>query len=359
MSTRPQFAKQLSSVGEFKLGQPFGEGNYGIIRMGQRSGTDQPVVIKELDKYDPTVYEDIKREGDLMSKLKHENVITLYEQYETCDRIFLIMEYAKGGDLLDEIMGDANGGRLSESEAKRIFSQLVLAVEYMHANCIIHRDLKPDNIFLDDQKNVRVGDYGLSSTFNPKRKALMATAGTLHYSAPEALRQELVVGPELDIWSMGVILYVMLRGRYPFWGNSDRESAEAILFNDPKLNFPCFDHCQSLLAGILHKDPAKRFTITQIKRHQWCRGEILRQGRRTMATNLIKLHQFKACTDLTGVVPTGRTSATAPSSPNSSPRGRKPTRERQTGRRQNLLKLHQHKAYTDLRAAPGLSGNPS
>eukprot|EP01094_Clydonella_sp_ATCC50884_P021778 TRINITY_DN4878_c0_g1_i1.p1 TRINITY_DN4878_c0_g1~~TRINITY_DN4878_c0_g1_i1.p1 ORF type:complete len:628 (+),score=185.30 TRINITY_DN4878_c0_g1_i1:187-2070(+) len=284
MSRRPAKPKKITSVGEFIVGEPFGEGNYGIIRLGRRKDGEQ-VVIKELDVADGSVLDDVRREGNIMSLLDHELVISLYEQRLIGDRVFLVMEYAKGGDLLDLIMGSPNG-RLAVEEAMRVFAQLVLACEYMHDRGVIHRDLKPDNIFLDERHNVRVGDFGLSVLYNRDHPSLTARAGTLHYASPETFLGSKIYGTELDVWSIGVVLYVMLHGRYPFWGKNDTESAKAILSSNPKYprHFP--PECVQLLQQIFIKAPFQRISISQIKKHPWIRTEILRQSRQLSLENV-------------------------------------------------------------------------
>lgn len=284
MSRRPATPKKITSVGEFTVGEPFGEGNYGIIRLGRRKDGEQ-VVIKELDVAEGSVLDDVRREGNIMSLLDHELVISLYEQRLIGDRVFLVMEFAKGGDLLDLIMGSPNG-RLPVEEAKRIFAQLVLATEYMHERGVIHRDLKPDNIFLDDRHNIRVGDFGLSVLFSKDEPSLTARAGTLHYASPETFLGSKIYGPELDVWSIGVVLYVMMHGRYPFWGKNDTESAKAILSATPKYprHFPI--EAVQLLQAIFIKAPFQRVSISQIKKHPWIRGEILRQSRQLALENV-------------------------------------------------------------------------
>jgi len=151
-------------------------------------------------------------------------------------------------------------------------------------------DLKPANVFLDHDNNVLIGDFGLSERFDPSCNAIEARPGTLHYSAPETFIGGVMVnGPELDVWSAGVVLYVMMRGRYPFWGKSDRETMTAISMHEPEWpskHFP--PDAVDLLKRMLRKSPYQRISIAAIKRHPFIRDEIAAQTKAIAASSALE-----------------------------------------------------------------------
>jgi serine/threonine protein kinase len=307
MSSKPAFAKQLSSIGGFTLGSTFGNGNHALIRMGEHKATGEPVVIKEIAKSTPNTNRKLRRELDVMAKLSHPHIVKLHHHAETNDRFFLIMQYAKRGDMLDIILKSSH---LSAELCKKWFSQLVLAVEYMHNQSVCHCDLKPDNVFIDEHDNVKLGDFGLACVYDMTEPRVLARPGTLHYSAPETFARHLhsfgfdavsyfaslgvdvdpnthcaiLNGPELDVWSLGVCLYVMQTGKYPFWGvnRENREdqlpTIEAILCQEqPKWPTWIEPGCADLLLQLFNKNPTERITIAEIKKHPWLRAEMDRQ----------------------------------------------------------------------------------
>ncbi|CDI80231.1 CAM kinase, SNF1 family, putative [Eimeria praecox] len=156
--------------------------------------------------------EKIKREISILNGLNHPHITRLYELVDTPTDIFVIMEYVAGGELFDHIIQKA---RLSESEARRFFQQIVSAVEHCHQHLICHRDLKPENVLLDENLNVKVGDFGLSN-FMRDGEFLKTSCGSPNYASPEVVSGKAYAGPEVDVWSFGVILYALLCGSLPF-----------------------------------------------------------------------------------------------------------------------------------------------
>lgn len=153
----------------------------------------------------------IKREIQFLKILRHQHIIKLYEVISTPSDIIMVIEYA-GGELFQYIV---DNGRLPESEARRFFQQIISAVECCHRHKIVHRDLKPENLLLDEFLNIKIGDFGLSNRM-VDGDFLKTSCGSPNYAAPEVISGRLYSGPEVDVWSCGVILYVMLCGRLPF-----------------------------------------------------------------------------------------------------------------------------------------------
>lgn len=209
--------------------------------------------------------EKVKREIKILKMCMHPHIIRLYEVIETRTDVYVFIEYSSGGELFDYIV---ERGRLSESEARRFFQQLLSGVEYCHANMIAHRDLKPENLLLDENCNVKIADFGLSNCMRDGW-FLKTSCGSPNYAAPEVISGRLYAGPEVDIWSCGVILYALLCGTLPF----DDESIP-YLFKKIKGGIyilPSYlsDSSKDLISSMLITDPMKRITVEQIRAHPW------------------------------------------------------------------------------------------
>lgn len=207
----------------------------------------------------------IKREMNILKMFHHPHIIRLYEVIETELDLFMIMEYVQGGELFDYIVSQT---KLSESEARRLFQQLISGIEYCHSFNVVHRDLKPENILLDDEKNIKIADFGLSNVMNDGQ-FLKTSCGSPNYAAPEVIAGKLYAGPEVDIWSCGVILYALLCGKLPF----DEDSISLLFEKIKNATFTIPDYVSSyakdLILKILQVDPLNRATIQDIKNHEW------------------------------------------------------------------------------------------
>ncbi|KAL5504915.1 hypothetical protein ACEPAH_7578 [Sanghuangporus vaninii] len=262
-----ELGKELSStkikvVGNYTLGRVIGEGTYGTVRLGTHRLTSTRVAIKQIPK---AMSAALTREIHHHRRLHHPHVCKLYEVIATESTIWLVTELCSGGELFDYL---AEKGRLSEDESKTIFGQLCLAVAYIHEKSVVHRDLKLENVLLDERCRVKLGDFGFTREF--ERGALLDTyCGTTGYAAPEMLLGKKYLGPEVDIWSMGIILYCLLTGTLPFDDDDESIMREKIIIGE-------FDNpdwlsadARDLLAHILQHDPSKRLTIPQILAHPW------------------------------------------------------------------------------------------
>jgi serine/threonine protein kinase len=190
-------------IGNYHILKKIGNGKFGLVKLGENKKTHQKVAIKIIDKSFLNVVDknSIITEAEVMTYLRHPNVIQLYEVIENEKEICMVMEYAAGGDLHDYVC-KSKGKKLKENEAKRLFHQIISGVSYCHRHYIVHRDLKAENIFLDEFQNVKIGDWGFSSEFHPGSK-METYCGSLDYAAPEILSGVAYVGPEVDIWSLG------------------------------------------------------------------------------------------------------------------------------------------------------------
>ncbi|KAG2552347.1 hypothetical protein PVAP13_9KG423500 [Panicum virgatum] len=205
-------------VGKYELGRTIGEGTFAKVRFAKNTENGDPVAIKILDKEKVQrhrLVEQIKREICTMKLVKHPNVVRLFEVMGSKARIFIVLEYVTGGELFEII---ATNGRLKEDEARKYFQQLINAVDYCHSRGVYHRDLKLENLLLDAAGNLKVSDFGLSAlTEQLKADGLLhTTCGTPNYVAPEVIEDGGYDGATADIWSCGVILFVLLAGYLPF-----------------------------------------------------------------------------------------------------------------------------------------------
>lgn len=206
-----------------------------------------------------------EREIKILQKHRHPHLVRIYEAIKHDNLIHVVMEFVPGGELFDQI---ANHGRMAEEVARCYFQQIVSCMEFCHNHKIAHRDLKPENILLDENKQIKVADFGLSNRMKDGR-FLFTSCGSPNYAAPEVVSGKAYCGSEVDIWSMGVILYAMLVGRLPFDDNT-----LSVLFTkirEAHYITPCFLSPESsdLLHHMIEPDVHKRFTIPEIKHHKW------------------------------------------------------------------------------------------
>lgn len=221
--------------------------------------------IKSLD-----VVGKIRREIQNLKLFRHPHIIKLYQVISTPTDIFMIMEFVSGGELFEYIV---KHGKLKESEARRFFQQIISGVDYCHRHMVVHRDLKPENLLLDQNLNVKIADFGLSNMMMDG-EFLRTSCGSPNYAAPEVISGKLYAGPEVDIWSCGVILYALLCGTLPF----DDEHVPTLF---RKIKAGVFDIPEylnksvvSLLVHMLQVDPMKRATMEDIKNHEWFKKDL-------------------------------------------------------------------------------------
>ncbi|KAI8813048.1 kinase-like domain-containing protein, partial [Cladochytrium replicatum] len=245
-----------------------GEGSYGKVKLAIDSQTGEKVALKVFQK--ATVKKlvhitRIKREVYVMRLLHHPNIIKLYDVVETEKEIVLSMEYVNGGELFDYIVTQR---RVKEKTARRFFRQIVSALDYCHKSSIIHRDLKPENLLLDQERNIRIIDFGFVNLFD-QDDVMKTFCGSPYYASPEMIGSKNYVGPEVDIWSLGVILFALLAGHLPFRDQNTAELYRKIATG----SYECPDYfskeSRDLIARMLVVDPFRRASIDEIKMHPW------------------------------------------------------------------------------------------
>lgn len=246
--------------------ETLGKGTYGKVKKAkERSG--RLVAIKSIRKEKIKDEQDlvhIRREIEIMSTLCHPQIITIYEVFENKDKIVIVMEYASRGDLYDYICDKRN---ISEREARHFFRQIVSAVHYCHQNGIVHRDLKLENILLDGNGNVKIADFGLSNLYHGD-EYLQTFCGSPLYASPEIVNGRPYRGPEVDTWSLGVLLYTMVHGTMPFDGHNHKTLVQQISTGNYRKPSNPSDAC-GLIRWMLMVNPERRATIEEIACHWW------------------------------------------------------------------------------------------
>ncbi|XP_061536870.1 serine/threonine-protein kinase SIK2 isoform X1 [Phycodurus eques] len=254
-------------VGFYDIERTLGKGNFAVVKLARHRITKTEVAIKIIDKtqLDAVNLEKIYREVQIMKMLDHPHIIKLYQVMETKNMLYLVTEYAKNGEIFDYL---AKHGRLSELEARRKFWQILLAVEYCHNHKIVHRDLKAENLLLDGHMNIKIADFGFGNFFQPG-EALATWCGSPPYAAPEVFEGQQYEGPQLDIWSMGVVLYVLVCGALPFDGPTLPVLRQRVLEGRFRIPYFMTEDCEHLIRRMLVLDPSKRLSVAQIKEHKW------------------------------------------------------------------------------------------
>ncbi|XP_051500893.1 MAP/microtubule affinity-regulating kinase 3 isoform X8 [Myxocyprinus asiaticus] len=260
-------ADEQPHIGNYRLLKTIGKGNFAKVKLGRHILTGREVAIKIIDKtqLNPTSLQKLFREVRIMKILNHPNIVKLFEVIETEKTLYLVMEYASGGEVFDYLVAH---GRMKEKEARAKFRQIVSAVQYCHQKHIVHRDLKAENLLLDADMNIKIADFGFSNEFTIGNK-LDTFCGSPPYAAPELFQGKKYDGPEVDVWSLGVILYTLVSGSLPFDGQNLKELRERVLRGKYRIPFYMSTDCENLLKRFLVLNPVKRGTLEQIMKDRW------------------------------------------------------------------------------------------
>uniref|UniRef100_A0A8C4XE67 Acetyl-CoA carboxylase kinase n=1 Tax=Erpetoichthys calabaricus TaxID=27687 RepID=A0A8C4XE67_ERPCA len=260
-------------IGHYLLGDTLGVGTFGKVKIGEHQLTGHKVAVKILNRQkirSLDVVGKIKREIQNLKLFRHPHIIKLYQVISTPTDFFMVMEYVSGGELFDYI---CKHGRVADAEARRLFQQIISAVDYCHRHMVVHRDLKPENVLLDANMNAKIADFGLSNMM-ADGEFLRTSCGSPNYAAPEVISGRLYAGPEVDIWSCGVILYVLLCGALPF----DDDHVPTLFKKIKGGVFYIPEHLSrsvaNLLMLMLQVDPLKRATIKDIREHEWFKVDL-------------------------------------------------------------------------------------
>jgi len=266
----------------YEMLDDLGEGIFGSVKLGVEKKTKERVAIKIIKKKKakPSDIELVRTEIDIMKLCHHPNVVHLLDHFENADYIFIVMEYIRGGRLTDYMK--EKKFHFSEKRAAEIIYEIAIGVKYLHKYGIIHRDLKPDNIMLtesNDKGHIKIMDFGLSKILGKKEKTSDGF-GTLTFVSPEVLIRK-PYNKEIDIWSIGVILYLILSGDLPFDDEEDDEQkiAKSIVFNEVEFPSKKFGNKSKevieLIKRCLTKEPKDRIKIDEIIKSDWIQSNII------------------------------------------------------------------------------------
>ncbi|XP_074023918.1 serine/threonine-protein kinase MARK2 isoform X4 [Numenius arquata] len=260
-------ADEQPHIGNYRLLKTIGKGNFAKVKLARHVLTGKEVAVKIIDKtqLNSSSLQKLFREVRIMKVLNHPNIVKLFEVIETEKTLYLVMEYASGGEVFDYLVAH---GRMKEKEARAKFRQIVSAVQYCHQKFIVHRDLKAENLLLDADMNIKIADFGFSNEFTFGNK-LDTFCGSPPYAAPELFQGKKYDGPEVDVWSLGVILYTLVSGSLPFDGQNLKELRERVLRGKYRIPFYMSTDCENLLKKFLILNPTKRGTLEQIMKDRW------------------------------------------------------------------------------------------
>lgn len=255
-------------IGPYFLGKTLGVGSFGKVKLGQHEKCGQKVAVKILNRkkiHFLGMSIKVKREIELLKIFIHPHIIRLFEIIHTKSDIFMVTEYINGGELFDYII---ENGRLTESESRRFFQQMISGIEYCHRKMVVHRDLKPENLLLDSHLNIKIADFGLSNIVQDGI-FLKTSCGSPNYAAPEVISGRPYLGPEVDIWSCGIIMYALLCGSLPFDDENIPNLFKKIRGGIYILPSYLTDLSRDLIAKMLITNPLLRISITEIREHHW------------------------------------------------------------------------------------------
>ncbi|KAF8927069.1 serine/threonine-protein kinase KIN2 [Dissophora ornata] len=274
----PSRVKPRRVLGNYHMSKTLGAGSMGKVKLGVHSRTRDKVAIKIIPRVQPNPNmtpaqqekEDNRetrtiREASIMMVLHHPYIVSLYEVMVLPHHYYMVLEHVDGGQMLDYIISH---GKLKEKHARKFARQIASALDYCHRNSIVHRDLKIENILISKSGNIKIIDFGLSNLYSP-RSHLSTFCGSLYFAAPELLNAKVYTGPEVDVWSFGIVLYVLVCGKVPF----DDQSMPALHAKIKRgfVEYPAWlsNDCRHLLSRMLVTVPSQRATMAEVIAHPW------------------------------------------------------------------------------------------
>lgn len=258
-------------MGFYQMKGDIGTGNFSKVKVAMHTLTKERVAVKILDKskMDDRTKRLLSGEISSMEKLHHPNIIRLFEVMHSKSKLFLVMEYAGGGELFSRLTSQ---GKLTENDAKTVFSQILSAIDHMHRHKIIHRDLKAENVFFAEKRVVKVGDFGFSIKAHGSIDQLDTFCGSPPYAAPELFRDSYYYGEYVDIWALGILLYFTVTGTMPFRAETVGKLKRKILLGHYTVPSHVSSDCKHLIQSILRLDPQRRISLNDIAQSCWLTG---------------------------------------------------------------------------------------
>lgn len=280
----------------YDIGYKIGEGSFAVVRVATHTKNKDKVAIKEVYTLDltKTQLEELNAEMNILSQLKHPNIVRLKEVFKNSSHVYLVTEYLSGGELFDAICEQEF---YKEGDARKVMCSVLSAILYCHQRGVMHRDLKPENLILVNSSrntDIKIIDFGFVTPFGPNISKPTELCGTPGYVAPEMLNNQ-PYGPEVDMWSMGVILYVLLAGMPPF-ASSDVEELFSLI-KTGNFSFPeefwgeVGNGAKDLIRRLLVLDPKARLTAEEMAKHPWMSDET---NNRDITKNLNNMRKWNA-----------------------------------------------------------------
>eukprot|EP00995_Heteronema_vittatum_P002157 NODE_130_length_1835_cov_255.701568_g90_i0.p1 GENE.NODE_130_length_1835_cov_255.701568_g90_i0~~NODE_130_length_1835_cov_255.701568_g90_i0.p1 ORF type:complete len:451 (-),score=212.10 NODE_130_length_1835_cov_255.701568_g90_i0:483-1772(-) len=265
-------------VGPYAMHRILGKGSFATVRMAfNRSNPEEEVAIKIIDNTlllaDPENKKRMDRELAVLQKLKHPYLMELHDVIDTKTHKYVVLEYIPGGELFDYIL--KQGGKLTMDERFKFFTQTVMAVNVLHRHQWVHRDVSLSNLLLDINKDLKLADFGMACPV-PKNGFLTDSVGSPAYACPEIIRGVKYRGYAADVWSLGVVLFVLLTGTLPFAAENQELMFNKIKSADYKIPPELPDPAQDLVRNMIVVDPQERLTMHQIQAHPWIQGKLSR-----------------------------------------------------------------------------------
>jgi len=253
---------------DFDIGRPLGKGKFGNVYLAREKASKYIVALKVLFKSQlqkAQVEHQLRREIEIQSHLRHNNILRLFGYFYDESRVYLILEFAPKGELYKTLQ-QQDHGRFDEALSAKYISQMTDALAYCHSKKVIHRDIKPENLLLDVKGNIKIADFGWSVHAPNSRRATMC--GTLDYLPPEMI-EGAMHDEKVDLWSLGVLTYEFLVGKPPFEAESNNETYRRITKVD--LRFPAHvsTEAKDLISRLLRKEPNDRLTLDEVVKHPW------------------------------------------------------------------------------------------
>lgn len=278
MGKRTNFGYAKDFERKYQIGKLLGHGQFGYTYVATDRASSERVAVKRIEKKKmvlPIAVEDVKREVKILQALTgHENVVQFYNAFEDDDFVYIVMELCEGGELLDRILAKKDS-RYSEKDAAKVVRQMLKVAARCHLHGVVHRDMKPENFLFKSTKEdspLKATDFGLSDFIKPGKK-FQDIVGSAYYVAPEVLKRK--SGPESDVWSIGVITYILLCGRRPFWDKTEDGIFKEVLRKKPEFREKPWEKisnsAKDFVKKLLVKDPRARLTAAQALSHPWVR----------------------------------------------------------------------------------------